>query len=213
MKPGQRGFGLLEMLLALAIGLALLAATSRVFVSAHEAWRLQGMATRLQDDARLALLRMAQDIRMAGMFGCLRLDPDDFETADAKAAFAHPLVAGPGSLSLVVAQMPGMPGEPEWTLLTDCISYAQVRDGGKQGEDLAVAISRHRYQLVGTTLQFRRGTSTQPLIDNVRELRVAVVGEGGEQRVDIQLILFEPTLGIEQQYALSVAVRNPQVEA
>ena len=213
MRAGQRGFSLLEMLLALAIGLALLTAASRVFVSAHEAWRLQGMTTRLQDDARLALLRMAQDIRMAGMFGCLRLEPEDFETPGALAAFAQPLVAGPGRLNLVVAQLPGMPGEPDWTLLTDCVSYAQVRDGGRQGQDLAVAISRHRYQLVGTTLQFRRGTSTQPLIDHVRELQVTVVGEGGEQRVDIQLTLFEPTLGIEQHHALSVAVRNWRVDA
>ncbi len=209
MKPGQRGFGLLEMLLALAIGLALLTAASRVFVSAHESWRVQGMVTRLQDDARLALLRMAQDIRMAGMFGCLRLEPGDFEDPADHAEFAQPLLADRDGLALVVAQLPGMPGDPDWTLLTDCLSEVQVRNGRVQGKHLAVAISRHRYQLVGTVLMFRRGASYQPLIDHVRDLRVTVVGEGSAQRVDIQLTLFEPTLGIEQRHALSVAVRNP----
>lgn len=209
MKPGQRGFSLVEMLLALSIGLALLSAASRVFVSAHETWRVQGAASRLQEDARLALLRIAQDVRMAGMFGCLQLAPEHFEDPAAQAAFAQPLMTGPDGLNLVVAQLPGMPGDPDWTLLTDCSTYAQVRSGRAHGKDLAVAISRHRYQLGGTSLMFRRGASQQPLIDHVRDFRVALVGEGSEQHVDIQLTVFEPMLGIEQHHALSVAVRNP----
>ncbi|MFP3374303.1 PilW family protein, partial [Pseudomonas sp. SIMBA_068] len=81
------------------MGLLLLAAASQLFVSAHDTWRLQGAAARLQADARLALQRMAQDIRMAGMFGCLRLQPDDFTDPLALQAFAQPLQVGANSLS------------------------------------------------------------------------------------------------------------------
>ena len=95
MRRCQAGFGLLEMVVALAIGLMLLAAASQLFVSAHQTWRLQSTAVRMQDSARLALLRMAQDIRMAGMFGCLRLSPDDFLVSGAEQAFARPLASGP----------------------------------------------------------------------------------------------------------------------
>ena len=118
MRRCQAGLGLLEMVVALAIGLMLLAAASQLFVSAHQTWRLQSTAVRMQDSARLALLRMAQDIRMAGMFGCLRLSPGNFLVPGAEQAFARPLVSGPSSFSLVVAELPGYAGDPDWTLLT-----------------------------------------------------------------------------------------------
>ena len=60
MRRAQSGFGLLELMLALGIGLVLLAAVSQVFTSAHQAWRLQSTAVRMNDEARQALLRMAQ---------------------------------------------------------------------------------------------------------------------------------------------------------
>ncbi|MEN5142062.1 PilW family protein [Pseudomonas juntendi] len=208
MRRCQAGFGLLEMVLALAIGLVLLAAASQLFVSAHQTWRLQSTAVRMQDDARLALLRMAQDIRMAGMFGCLRLGPDDFLVPGAEQAFARPLASGPSSLSLVVAELPGYAGDPDWTLLTNCINKVEVHQARAQGSDklMAVPVSRHRYVQVGSTLYFARRGRNQPLVDHVRELRVVQVA--GE-RIDLQLTLYEPTLQLEQHHALSVALRNP----
>lgn len=211
MSRTQGGFGLIEGVLALAIGLLLLAAASQLFVSAHDTWRLQGAAARLQADARLALQRMAQDIRMAGMFGCLRLQPDDFTDPLALQAFAQPLQMGANSLSLVVAELPGHTGAPDWTLLTNCIDEAHVHSGRVDGSQhpLAIPISQYLYVLDGTTLRFRRRGASQPLVDHVREMRVAFVEAPQGGRVDVHLTLFEPTLGIEQQHALSVALRNP----
>ncbi|MEH6419744.1 PilW family protein [Pseudomonas sp. CGJS7] len=208
MRRCHTGFGLLEMVVALAIGLMLLAAASQLFVSAHQTWRLQSTAVRMQDSARLALLRMAQDIRMAGMFGCLRLGPDDFLIPGAEQAFARPLANGPSSLSLVVAELPGYAGDPDWTLLTNCIDTVEVHKERAQGTDnlMALPFSRHRYVHVGSTLYFERRGRNQPLVDYVRELRVVQVA--GE-RIDLQLTLYEPTLQLEQHHALSVALRNP----
>ncbi len=210
MKRMQVGFGLLEVMLALAIGLMVLAAASQLFATAHQAWRLQGAALRLQDDARLALLRMAQDIRMAGMFGCLRLNPDDFEDPIARQAFAQPLVIGPSSLELVVAESSEHAGEPDWALLTDCHTEALVKKDfpSKPGTLMALRISRHRYELRGSTLQFIWKGRSQSLIEHVRKLQVTRVAtpEGG--RVDLKLTLFEPTLQLEQRHELSVALRN-----
>ncbi|QQE83479.1 PilW family protein [Pseudomonas putida] len=211
MKREQGGFGLVEAMLALAIGLMLLTAASQLFISAHQSSRLQSAALRMQADARLALLRMAQDIRMAGMFGCLRLEPDDFRDQSARDAFARPLQVGPASLSLIVAEPPGYPGAPDWTLLTDCISEAQVHAARAQSPSLPLAfpISRHHYQLHGSTLRFMRRNSSQPLVDHVREMRVERVDTAEGQRVDVQLTLFDPDLDIEQRYDMSVAIRNP----
>lgn len=213
MRGGQGGFGLLEMTLALAIGLMVLVAAGQLFVSAHQSWRLQGAALRLQDDARLALLRIAQDIRMAGMFGCLQLGPDNFDDPVARQAFARPLEIGSSSLSLVVAELPGHAGAPEWTLLTDCSKNAHVHRGRAENPDklIAIPISRHRYVLNGTSLTFSRRyrDSSQTLLDHVQEMAVAHVNAPEGERIDLRLTLYEPTLDIEQRHELSVALRNP----
>ncbi|MFJ4111078.1 PilW family protein [Pseudomonas sp. NPDC089758] len=211
MRRKQGGFGLVEALLALAIGLMLLTAASHLFISAHQGWRLQSAALRMQADARLALLRMAQDIRMAGMFGCLRLRPEDFKDPSARDAFARPVRVGPASLSLVVAELPGLPGVPDWTLLTDCVKNAEVQKGRANSTSLPLAfpISRHHYQLHDGTLRFVRRNNPQPLVDHVRELHIESADTAEGQRVDVQLTLFDPDLGIEQRYGMSVAVRNP----
>jgi type IV pilus assembly protein PilW len=65
------------------------------------------------------------------------------------------------------------------------------------------------YALEDGTLKFRRRGTPQPLVDHVREMRVAFVETPQGGRVDVHLSLYEPTLRIEQQHALSVALRNP----
>jgi len=212
MRRSQSGFGLLEVTLALAIGLMMLAAASQLFASAHHSWRLQGAALQMQDDGRLALLRMAQDIRMAGMFGCLRLGPSNFDNPAVKQVFDRPLEIGPSSLNLVVAELPGHFGAPDWTLLTDCSDKAHVYNERHPNSEglLAIPISRHRYVLNGSTLMFGRGNrAPQILIDHVRELRMTHVQAAQGERIDLQLTLYEPTLQLEQRHDLSVALRNP----
>lgn len=215
MRRRQVGFGLLEVMLALAIGLMVLAAASQLFASAHQTWRLQGAALRLQDDARLALLRMAQDIRMAGMFGCLRLRPGDFMDPTARQAFAQPLVIGPSRLQLVVAESADHAGKPDWMLLTDCHSEALVyKDLPSQtGTLMTLRISRHRYELRGSTLYFMWGPNYQPLIEHVREFQVTQVHAPEGSRVDLTLTLFHSTLQLEQRHELSVALRNLQSDS
>ncbi|MNH14960.1 hypothetical protein D3C79_745620 [compost metagenome] len=164
----------------------------------------------MQDEARLALLRMAQDIRMAGMFGCLRLKPGDFTSSTAQQAFPRPLEVEASTLSLVVAELPGQAGAPDWFLHTDCISDVLVGDERQAGYSLVYPISRYVYQLQGNTLKFKRGKSKfQPLVENVQAMRLERVQMAEGERVDIALTLYEPTLRLEQRHELSVAIRNP----
>ncbi|AOX07414.1 pilus assembly protein PilW [Pseudomonas putida JB] len=210
MRHGQRGFGLVELMLALTIGLMLLAAASQLFASAHQAWRLQSTALRMQDEARQALLRMAQDIRMAGMFGCLRLKPSDFDDPALQQVFARPLVIEASTLSLIVAELPGQAGRPDWFLHTNCLTEVSVDEARKAGDPLVYPVSRYVYQLQDDKLRFKRGNSKfQPLVDNVQAMRVERVQMVGGERVDISLTLYEPTLKVQQHHELSVAIRNP----
>ena len=208
MSSAQAGFSLIEALLAMALGLVVLAGSSQVFVSGYQSWQLQGAAQQLQGDARLALKRMAQDIRMAGMFGCLRLLPEDFPDATAGAEFARPVTVRSDSLSLIVAELPGHAGAAQWTLHTDCQQQAKVRQGRVPAPagQMALPISRLDYRLFGTELRQVRAGSSQTLLDHVQGLQVVWVDE---QRIDLQLDLYQPQWKIAQRHTVSVALRNP----
>lgn len=206
------GFGLVEAMLALALGLMVLAAASQLFGSAYQAWRLQGATARLQDDARLVLQRMAEDIRMAGMFGCLRLDAADFRAAGAAEAFATPIAITPGSLTLVGAELPGLVGQADWTVLSDCRSWAEVV-GHQHVPGTAVQalpIRRLTYRLHNGSLQLLTNVQNAYLIDNVRAFEVGLVEVEEGERLDIRLTLFDRQHRLEHRHQLSVALRNPR---
>ncbi|WP_191902198.1 prepilin-type N-terminal cleavage/methylation domain-containing protein, partial [Pseudomonas viridiflava] len=67
MNRPTRGFGLVELLLALAVGLVLILGASQVLIGARLTQASQQAATVLQDDARFVLNKLVQDIRQAGM--------------------------------------------------------------------------------------------------------------------------------------------------
>ena len=110
-------------------------------------------------NARFALQRMARDIRMAGAFGCLRREAISFADPAIAAAFALPISVSlePDgtlrSLSLVGVQGGEAGGPPNWTLLTDCLSTAQVRalrdrsDLFEDGGNVIRLGPRHRFSV------------------------------------------------------------------
>ncbi|MGH8820073.1 MAG: PilW family protein [Rhodoferax sp.] len=64
------GFSLVELLIALALGLAVLVALSAVYLTVKQSFRFQETSGRLQEDASFALDTIAKDLRMAGFAGC-----------------------------------------------------------------------------------------------------------------------------------------------
>jgi len=75
--PAMRngGFTIVELMVAMTIGLIILAAVSTVFVSSKANYITQESMARIQESARVAMHLMSPDIRMAGYFGCM----DDVE--------------------------------------------------------------------------------------------------------------------------------------
>lgn len=66
----QSGFGLVEMMVAMTIGLILLGGIGYVFLGSRAAFRTTENLSRIQENARYALDMMSRDIRMAGYVGC-----------------------------------------------------------------------------------------------------------------------------------------------
>lgn len=66
------GFGLVELLVAMALSLVIGAAVVQVYVSQRESYRAQDDLARLQENARFAFDQIAQDLRRVGFIGCSR---------------------------------------------------------------------------------------------------------------------------------------------
>lgn len=74
------GFGLVEIMVALVIGLILLGGIGVVFLGAKQTFRTQDDFSRIQENVRYALDTIGVDVRMAGYAGCVNLaaiDPNN----------------------------------------------------------------------------------------------------------------------------------------
>jgi len=67
----QSGFSLVELMIAVTLGLIVITAVSSIFLSSNTTNKTQENMARLQENARFALNKMQTDIRMAGYRGCL----------------------------------------------------------------------------------------------------------------------------------------------
>lgn len=65
----QSGFSLVELLVALAIALVVLAAIGRVFIATGHSYRLQDSLARVQENARYVLETLVTDLRRTGYWG------------------------------------------------------------------------------------------------------------------------------------------------
>ncbi|MHB1075516.1 PilW family protein [Thiobacillus sp.] len=67
---GQSGFGLVELMIAMTLGLVLLGGIGYLYIGSRGAFRTTDNLSRIQENARYALDMMSRDIRMAGYVGC-----------------------------------------------------------------------------------------------------------------------------------------------
>ena len=178
MSRRLRGFSLVELLLALTIGLVLVAGGSQVVISSRATQASQQAAMSLQDDARFVLGKMTQDIRQAGMFGCLGTALIE----SAPAAFDQPVrwSAGNGSasLTLVTVDLGDGGGKPDWTVQSDCTGTAEAFVGSPP----APLPGQIRFGLRQITYTFEAGqlkvsTPAAPakavLVDNVQAFAIS----------------------------------------
>lgn len=67
----QRGLSLLELLIAIALGVILIGGVMQMFLSSRQVFSTQQAMSRVQESGRLAIEFISEDIRMAGFMGCL----------------------------------------------------------------------------------------------------------------------------------------------
>nr|WP_320166983.1 PilW family protein [uncultured Methylophaga sp.] len=66
----EKGFSLVELMVALVIGLLLIAGVIELFVSTRQTYRVQDMKARMQEDGRYAIHHISSLLDRAGYVGC-----------------------------------------------------------------------------------------------------------------------------------------------
>lgn len=72
--PRQSGFTLVEIMIAMVLGLIIVAGVIQIFISNNQAYRVTDSHSKLQDNARFALEVLSRDIRSAGFSGCRAIE-------------------------------------------------------------------------------------------------------------------------------------------
>lgn len=72
-RTAQEGFGLVELMIALTLGLLLSTSVMQVTLASQRSQQLLDAAARLQENGRFAMNFLAKDIRTAGYMGCPNL--------------------------------------------------------------------------------------------------------------------------------------------
>lgn len=70
LKTSQLGLSLVELMIALVLGLLLSTGVITIFISAKQDYQVQDAMSQLQENGRFSLEFLARDIRMAGFSGC-----------------------------------------------------------------------------------------------------------------------------------------------
>ncbi len=73
-RKKSKGLTLIELLIALTLGMGILIALSSVYIAAKQSFRFQDSTGRMQEDASYALELMSREIRMTGFSGCVGVE-------------------------------------------------------------------------------------------------------------------------------------------
>jgi type IV pilus assembly protein PilW len=176
----QRGLSLVEILVALTISLFLIAGVIQLFIGSKQTYRFNDAQSRLQENGRFAIDRMAWDIRMAGY------DPD--------------IWAPPLTNAITVASS----DEDEDGDDDDEITIQYFNGAG------TATLSRRYFIDTGASgrsaLFLNDGAASQELVEGVEGMRITpllcVGGSAGQEcgaRIDLLLVSLESNLTTEPQ--------------
>ncbi|WP_434703951.1 prepilin-type N-terminal cleavage/methylation domain-containing protein [Pseudomonas sp. Z1-12] len=235
MNRHSRGFGLIELMIALVLSLIVILGVVQIFIAAKNTYVSQNAAAVMQEDARFALSKMVQEIRMVGMFGCLATIIDASTDNSFAVSQTTPIRWDNANrrLTLVTADIGNGGSDPTWTVVSDCRTSATAYSNARLPAtgQLAFPIRRLVYSFNNNQLLLGSGAGNPPtlsvLVDNVRAFDVTfgVAGSATDiaassytsnpadpaliRSVRLSLTLFDPRNAVrEQTFNVVAALRN-----
>lgn len=189
-SESQRGLSLVELMIALVLGLILVLGVVQVFLASQQAFSLQQRASALQEDARFVLSRLSSELRMVNMFGCLNLARLPASVRDQlPAELDQPIRFEAGVLTLVTAD----PNTElfasstsrsvsdygaQWLLATNCRNQVRMASSGQVSVapgDVLIPLRQLQYRVHNHQLQVRSNAagSYETLIEGVAGFEVS----------------------------------------
>jgi type IV pilus assembly protein PilW len=234
MNSRSRGFGLIELMIALVLSLIVVLGVVQIFIAAKNTYVSQNAAAVMQEDARFVLSKMVQELRMVGMFGCLATITDASTAKDFNASQIAPIRWDEANkkLTLVTADVGNSGSAPTWTVISDCRTSATAYTNARApaAGQLAFPIRRLVYSFNNDQLLLGSGVGNPTLyvlVDNVRAFNVmfGVAGSATDsatssyisnpsdpaliRSVRLTLTLFDPKNAVrEQTFNVVAALRN-----
>jgi type IV pilus assembly protein PilW len=202
-----KGFGLVELMVSLVLGLIVTLGATQIFLAAKNTYLSQNASAAMQEDARYALSRMVQEIRMTGMYGCINQSANttfiDQSTAlgftqDSVNPISYLLTtvngAAAGVVTLLTADVGTAGSAPTYTLLSDCINKTYVQSGAATMTGYqAYPVRKVSYTFTGGQLTTTVNNVTSVLINNVSALTIAF-GLAGTADNSVSSYSLNPTL-------------------
>lgn len=94
LHANQRGYTIVEFMVAITIGMFLLSGIGAVFVSSKQTYRMQDSLWQLQDNSRFAMEFLIKDLRMASFRGCNSNDITPVNTLNNATDFNYDFMVG-----------------------------------------------------------------------------------------------------------------------
>lgn len=200
MRPLEKGFGLVEVMLALVLGLVMSLALAQIFISSKSSYASQTSSASLQEDARFVLSKMVQEVQLAGMFGCLGKVDDASVGNGFSKAFQDPITwdANSKTLTLATAGTGEGGGWATWVIHTDCVSSATAYTNGRaprlSADETAMPIHRQVYRF--NKARNELSLNGQLLVSNVGAFSVlfGVAGSLNDRSIARYAATAEPSL-------------------
>lgn len=232
MRKISRGFGLVEIMVALVLGLVVSLGIIQIFTASRGTFQSQNAAARMQEDARFILSKLVQEIRMTGMYGCLSFR----NYIPVSPAITYPIALdnpilwdnANNKLTLITADIGTTGSSPTWTIISNCKSTLQLYAGARTpaAGETAFPLRQLVYTLNGTNLNIQATTTgkSEPLLQNVARLdflfgmtgnpmtytqAITAANSGDIRSVRILLRLRDPDGRVkDQEYSVVAYLRN-----
>jgi len=133
-KTQQQGMTLIELMIAMVLGLLISAAVIQLFVNNKQTYRITQSQTQLQNNARFALSELSKTIRSSGFTGCRAVERIN----------VHVIASAPASAAMEASTT--ITGNDSWPANTTSNNFGLV----KEGSDV---INVQRAESCGATLE------------------------------------------------------------
>ncbi|QJD60325.1 prepilin-type N-terminal cleavage/methylation domain-containing protein [Pseudomonas sp. gcc21] len=166
----QRGFSLVELMIAMLLGLILIIGVMQIFITSKQTYSVQQSAATMQEDARFVLSRISSELRQMGMFGCLDIERLPAATRNQiPTAFATPVSFQDDILTIITADsavervtedvtLTASGLGAGWLLVSDCVAGLGIDNGAgvtAAAGDLVIPVRQLEYRLTDHALKTR----------------------------------------------------------